>query len=238
MVIKMQISNKFMNWYHGNNETKKVPPKSGAARVVYIIMNYSGKLIVINFVFILCCIPMITIPAALAALNHYLIKIFRQGYGFSPSDFFGEFRNDLLKGIPLGLLTVTLGGYAYYLLSLAGNYKENNLGAITNGIGFGVLFISILMGTYFFVLMSMLDLSNKNIIKNTLILMVMEWKKSALLCAFIFTLWVAVLLLFPYSVLIMLIAGFSIQQLVVCAVVLPIVNARIVEPYENRKCNC
>ena len=108
----MQISKKFMNWYHGNNETQKVPPKSGVARVVYIIMNYSGKLIVINVIFILCCIPIITIPAAFAALNHYLIKIFRQGYGFGLSDFFEEFRNDLLKGIPLGMLTGALGSYA------------------------------------------------------------------------------------------------------------------------------
>lgn len=46
---------------------------------------------------LLCCIPVVTIPAALCAQNAYLGKMFRNGYGFDFSDYWKEFKSSLWK---------------------------------------------------------------------------------------------------------------------------------------------
>nr|WP_314463013.1 DUF624 domain-containing protein [uncultured Clostridium sp.] len=232
----MGILNKFMSWYHGDNETEKAPPKSGIKRVVYILLNYTGKLILVNFIFLLCCIPVITIPAALTALNRYLIKILRVGYGFSLLDYVMEFKNNLFKGIPLGIVIGIICFYGYYLLSLANNFMPGVQQEMITGIGFGVLSLGLLSGSYIFVLAAMLNLAGKHLLKNAVILMIVEWKMSLLLEVTIWGMGFAVLAFAPYSILAVLPIGFSMLQLAVCAIINPVVNKRIIEPYERRNC--
>lgn len=232
----MGVLNKFMSWYHGDNETEKEPPKSGIKRVAYILLNYTGKLILVNIIFLLCCIPVFTIPAALTALNRYLIKILRTGYGFSLWDYAREFKKNLLKGIPLGILIGIICFYGYYLLSLANNYPPGAEQNMISGIGFGVLSMGLLFGAYTFVLAAMLNLANKNLLKNAAILMIVEWKTSLLLEVTILGLGSAMLAFVPYSMMAVLLVSFSVQQLAVCAWVNPVVNKRIIEPYERRNC--
>jgi hypothetical protein len=232
----MGILNKFMSWYHGDNETEKEPPRSGIKRVAYILLNYTGNLVLVNILFLLCCIPVITIPAALTALNRYLIKILRIGYGFSLLDYTLEFKKTLLKSIPLGLMVGVICFYGYYLLSLANNFQPGAQQNMISGIGFGVLSVGFLLGAYVFVLAAMLDLAGKHLLKNAAILMIMEWKTSLLLELVIWGMGFAMLAFAPYSIIIVLPIGFSMQQLAVCALINPVVNKRIIEPYERRNC--
>lgn len=229
----MQITNGFMNWYHGNNEKEQEPPKGGIRRVGYILCNYFGKLVLINMLFILFSIPVVTLPAALVALNRYLIKIVRVGYGFSISDFLKEFRANIFKSIPVGIFTGGLGLYAYYLLSLAGNYERNLEGSLISCIGFGVLIIFILLSSYSYVLLAMLDLPNISIIKNALILLLIEWKSSVLLVFIDLCIYILAFSFAPYSIIVMVLIGFSLQQLFLCAIINQVVERRILVPYEN-----
>lgn len=86
-----------MDWYQGNNDKEKETPAGGIKRVGYVLWNYVGRLVVVNMLFLLCCIPIVTIPAALAALNRYLLGIYRVGYGFSLEDYWKEFKSGILK---------------------------------------------------------------------------------------------------------------------------------------------
>ncbi len=232
----MGILNKFMSWYHGDNESEKEPPRSGIRRLAYILINYTGKLVLVNILFLLCCIPVLTIPAALTALNRYLIKILRIGYGFSLWDYFKEFKNNLIKSIPLGIIVGLICFYGYYLLSLANNFLPGIQQNMILGIGFGVLSLGLILGAYLFVLGAMLDLSGRHLLKNAVILMIVEWKMSLLLEVTIVGIGFVMLAFAPYSIMIVLLMGFSIQQLAICAIINPVVNKRIIEPYERRKC--
>lgn len=232
----MNITERFNNWYQGNNDYEKEPPRTGIRRIGYLAWNFTGKLVAVNLLFLLCCIPVVTIPAAVSSLNFYLGKMFRDGYGYSISDFWKEFRRGLRKHILPGLLIFGIGFYAYYLMSLAGNFAGSAFKDIIFGIGTGVLVIDIVLGSYYFVLASMLELPVRHLLKNTLILMVLEWKRSFLLGVETILFLVMVLAFMPYSV-IALILGFSIQQLAVYAVVGPCVINRIVKPYE-KTCSC
>lgn len=232
----MGILNKFMSWYHGDNENEKEPPRNGIRRVAYILINYTGKLVLVNILFLLCCIPIITIPAALTALNRYLIKILRIGYGFSLWDYAKEFKNNLIKSVPLGIIVGIICFYGYYLLSLANNFLPGIQQNLILGIGFGVLSLGLILGAYLFVLGAMLDLSGRHLLKNAVILMIVEWKMSLLVEVTIGGIGFAMLAFAPYSVMIILLMGFSMQQLAICAIINPVVNKRIIEPYERRKC--
>jgi hypothetical protein len=232
----MGILNKFMSWYHGDNESEIEPPRSGIRRVAYILINYTGKLVLVNILFLLCCIPVITIPAALIALNRYLIKILRIGYGFSLWDYTREFKKNLLKSIPFGIIVGIICFYGYYLLSLANNFLPGIQQNMIFGIGFGVLSLGLILGSYLFVLGAMLDLSGRHLLKNAVILMIVEWKMSVLLEVTIVGIGFVMLAFAPYSIMIVLLMGFSIQQLAICAIINPVVNKRIIEPYERRKC--
>lgn len=229
----MKIGQRFSDWYLGNNETEKEPPKGGLKRVFYLIVNYSGKIILINIIFILSCLPIFTIPAAITALNKYILKVFRIGYGFSLSDYFTEFKNGILKCLPLGIMVGAMDFYAYYLLSLANNFTQPYQKSVITGIGIAFLFIGILSGSYIFMLSAMLELPNKHIIKNSFILIILEWKTSILIFLSILFTDFLILLFIPYSILLILFGFIVWQQLLVCSLINPIVNRRIIEPYEK-----
>ncbi len=231
----MKFLNKFMDWYHGINDMEKEPPRSGIKRVGYIIWNYSGRLVLINLIFIVCCIPIITIPASITALNSYLLKIFREGYNFSISDYFEEFKKSVWKCLPHGILVGLICFYAYYMLSLASNFPQGIYHDMVIGIGLGVMVIGILLGSYFFVLAAMLDLPGKYLLKNSIIIMGVEWQTSLCMAATIFVFWIGILATAPYSILFTLLCGFSLQQLCICAFVNPIIEKRIFKPYEQQK---
>ena len=175
----MRLTKRFMDWYQGNNDKEKETPAGGIKRVGYVLWNYVGRLVVVNMLFLLCCIPIVTIPAALAALNRYLLGIYRVGYGFSLEDYWKEFKSGILKNLPAGLLTGGLGFYAYYLMSLAGNFDRGTIHDVLIGCGMGVMIFAILIGAYYFVMSAMLDLGAGALLKNTLILMTVEWKLLA-----------------------------------------------------------
>lgn len=229
----MNIMKRFTDWYRGNNDIEKEPPRSGPKRVGYIIVNYPGKLIAANLLFLLCSVPVITIPAALSALNCYIGRIFRIGYGAEYSDFLKEYRHGLVRYLPHGILAGGVGFYAYYLLSLANNFPQGGQREIVTGIGAGVAIIAALLFAYVFVLTSMVDLPFRHIFKNAAILILLEWKRSVIVVCDAALFIGAALLFFPHSVFWLLAAGFSVHQLVVCAAVCPAVLKRIVEPFEK-----
>ncbi len=211
---------------------EKPSPKGGAARFFFLFTTYFWSLIGINLLFVLCCLPVVTIPASLCALNRYLIKMVRDGVGFSAEDYRKEWKAQLLKSLPAGILCALPFCYAYYLLSMSA-------GANGSGIvfAFGVFWVlfGLLFGSYVFVLLSMLDLPLNILLKNTLILMAAEWRTSlCVLGATVFTL-AAGWILFPYSLPVFVLFWFAWLQLALCCSINEPVQKRIIGPYEEQQ---
>ena len=217
----MRLTKRFMDWYQGNNDKEKETPAGGIKRVGYVL-------------FLLCCIPIVTIPAALAALNRYLLGIYRVGYGFSLEDYWKEFKSGILKNLPAGLLTGGLGFYAYYLMSLAGNFDRGTTHDVLIGCGMGVMIFAILIGAYYFVMSAMLDLGAGALLKNTLILMTVEWKMSIVIVVTVVIAGGILLALAPYSLFLLLTIGVSFPQMLVYACVNRAVERRILQPFERQ----
>ena len=205
---------KIADWYFGNNDRERETPKRGPARVLYLCWNYTGSLCLSGLLFLLCCIPVVTIPAALCAQNAYLGKMFRNGYGFDFSDYRKEFKSSLWKHLPAGLLLGVLGFYGYYLMS--------------------VILVTITITGWYFVQASMLELSVKQLLHNAWILALAEWKRSLIFMVESLVFAGIMLLTTPFS-LILLIPGTALYLLSAYAAIEPGIEKRVVQPFEKSK---
>lgn len=210
----------------------KPSPKKGPARFFFLFTTYFWHLIGINMLFVLCCLPIITIPASLCALNRYLILMVRDGVGFSVSDYWKEWKGQLLRSLPAGIVCAFPFGYGYYLLSMSSGVHGNGM-VFAFGL-FWVLF-GLMFGSYVFVLCAMLDLPLGALFKNVIILMISEWKVCLCVLAITAITLAGGLMFFPYSMLILFVCWFAWLQLVLCCMINGPVQKRIIGPYEEQQ---
>lgn len=79
--------------------------KSG--KLLAFIMKI-GDLFFLNLLYILCCIPVVTVGAATAALYRCAIKMVKKEDSYLTGDFFSSFRRNFPKATILFLLTVAI----------------------------------------------------------------------------------------------------------------------------------
>ncbi len=77
-----------------------------------VVFNFINKLvdgIVLSIIWGICCIPIVTIGPACAALYYTVVKTIRRERGEAVREFFGAFRKNLKKGVIINLILLTLG---------------------------------------------------------------------------------------------------------------------------------
>ena len=79
-------------------------PQEGSRRFFYLLWTYIWKLVWLNVAFLIFCIPVITIPAAISAMDRALIVLVRSGNVLLWEEFRDEFKRDFGACLPLGLL--------------------------------------------------------------------------------------------------------------------------------------
>jgi len=66
-------------------------------------LNKTGQLIALSALWLLCCIPLFTIPAATTALYYAVCKSIRFDTGSAVKEFIRSFRANLLRGMAAGI---------------------------------------------------------------------------------------------------------------------------------------
>ena len=209
--------------YDLHTTTEKETPKKGLLRLFYLLRNEAGKLILLNLIFVISCLPVFTIPAAICAQNRYLMKMVRDGYGFSLDDYRKEFRTELLRSIPTGALFGAVFFYAYYLLSFAGQLPGIQ-GRFSVMIAVICLIVATVVSAYTFVLLSQYDMPLLKILKMAGLIALAQWQctlKIIVAAAIFFS---CIFLFLPLSVIYLLIAGCSVLQLTVCCFIAPVLE--------------
>lgn len=85
-------------------------------RAFWRFMNKFADLVILNVVFIVCCIPIVTIGPAYTALYYTVMKTVRKERGYAIRNFFHSFKQNLLQGITIWMIFLVLGTAAGYLL--------------------------------------------------------------------------------------------------------------------------
>lgn len=214
-------------------EGKGLPtPQSGTRLFFYLLWNHGFRLVGLNFMTLACCIPVITAPAAICAMNRVLIKLVREANVLLWEEFRDEFRMDFLASLPLGLL---YGGgmfTAYFLMSLGMGNSGNFFGMVFFALGVVLAWFSVSQGAYAFLLRAMLPLRNRDILRNARA-MASGTGCFGWLPPLVVSVEAAALgILFPFS-LILLAPFFPVLgQYVICFFLNSPIQRRIIDPWE------
>ena len=174
------------------------------------LFHFLGTLfdfVVLNFIFLLSCIPIITIGPALSALYYVVLKEVRGEHGYVVSSYFRAFKENLLNS------TLTFVIYAIMLLVLVFNLAFwFQISTILGNIIFCILIILtiiyILSFIYVFALNARFEASIKNTIKNSILIALSNPTQSLILLA-IFAVSIALTYILPEFRIFLLLFGFS-----------------------------
>lgn len=208
-------------------------PQEGSRRFFYLLWTYIWKLVWLNVVFLVFCVPVITIPAAISAMDRALIVLVRDGNVLLWEEFRDEFRRDFRASLPLGLIFGALLFLSYYLLSLALGNLTNMLGPVAFAIGLFVLFFALGRGSYAFLLRAMFDLTTGEILKNANAMAAVRGGRG--LAAVLLDLCGLFLVyaFFPYSLIAVALIGVSLHHFLLCYLLNAPIQERIIGPWEE-----
>lgn len=205
-------------WYEPKKDTpgidKNAPKKKGMMRYLETLWREFFSLIKLNLLFIVSCLPIVTIPAALTAMNRITVTMVRDRNYFMLHDYMDAFKRDfwtsLLSGLLFLVAFIIFGVSTWFYYMLAAN--ANKFFLVFAGASLGLLLIVFGGATFFFPMLAMVELSTKMLLKNSVIMVFTCFKRSfpAILLSLMFLL-VSIGLL-PFSMIFILFALFSLTS--------------------------
>jgi uncharacterized membrane protein YesL len=189
------------------------PPDKGLKRFAFILKTHFFKLIRLNLLFILFCIPVITIPASMAGMTRVLMRLTREGICDMWTDFWKEFKTEFTQRL-LAWLILTVIPVIVAMLPVLFIVETP-----TTGLWIALSAVSYAIQCYLFPLWTILDVSLKANIRNAFALCLMEWKRSLLILITAGGVHVFCFLFFPVSAPLLLLISFSFAQLIICVIV-------------------
>lgn len=132
-------------------------------------LNRVGDLMIMNFLMIFCCIPVITAGAAFTAMHYVLLKIVRGEEGYLIKGFFKSFKENFRQATAIWLL-ILLVIAVFVGDSLIFNYSALDF---PKAVVIAVVAVAVLLAmvvVYVFPLQARFENSVKNTIKNAMIL--------------------------------------------------------------------
>lgn len=208
-------------FYRANREGAGRPlPRTGPLRLVLISGTHFWKLIGANLLFVLFSLPVITLPAALCALNRVCLLIYREGNCFLWMEFWREFRRSFWRSLlPAALFgALTFAGYFFMSLGAAnGIYPVWCM--LFWSLGIFAAASGIVWGAYFFVLVALLNQNNRNILKNAFLLCMIRPSRALAVLVIVLGMSFIAMILMPIFVVALILLWFSLVQMAICYLV-------------------
>ncbi len=211
-------------------------PETGWARLGVMALTHFWKLITANLLFVLFSLPVITLPAALTALNRVCVIIYKDGNIFLWEEFRKEFKRSILRSIlpGLGFALLLFGGY--FFMSLGnGNLQRGFVGVVFWAFGILMAAVAVILGEYFFVVSSVLDIGVGGAMKNSLLLWMSRPGSGLLILVWVALLSVAMAALLPIGLVLLLLIWAVLAQYPVSFLVYDVTEDLVLIPYEEQQ---
>lgn len=140
---------------------------------VFRFLSRITDIILLNLLFLICCIPIITIGPSVTALYYCMLKIVRNHDSSITEMFFHSFRDNLKQGALLTLIFLACTLFLVFDILLC-NIFELSLASFIKAFLYIFLFILIAMMSYAFPLLAQFENSIKNILKNSFIISILN----------------------------------------------------------------
>lgn len=197
-------------------------------RVWYLLKTSWAELVQLNLLTLLCCVPVLTIPAALLAQQRILICLCGSDGCRLARDYFAEFCRSLRAGFALDLLLLPMAVMMYVLAGYSSYFSQNATGLVILALMVFAVFWSWAVYSYAFVMRAAMDLTWMDVLRNALLLSVMEIRNdvSLLLPLLLFG---AGLFFLPYTCVLFLLCLLSVCGMLTSCMVFPVLQRRLVK---------
>lgn len=198
------------------------PEKSRLVRFFAIYFTRFWKLISLNALYLLFCLPVVTIGPATVAMAYVLRRYTEEKLTYVWSDFSKTFKGDFKGGFLLSLVFTAGSGIAgvaayFYLMQALSNPAFFVLFAICLLLLLVVFFAFM----HAVILLTAVELSFSNIIKNALILSITSMRTTAFAFVLCFLIGLIVAVLLPASLLLVVLLAPVTQWYIVVFMLFP-----------------
>lgn len=193
------------------------------ARLWYLLTTHVPRLIRANFICVVFCLPVITIPAALCALHAVVLQYYRIGYGDVWPSFWKEFWQNFWQKTLVSMLLLALPFGGWFLGGMFAEWASYVGAAILAVFGLCVL-------AWLYPQLALLKLPFWTALQNAALLMAIEtWKNLWILLILLITAGLMILA-WPLSALLFLFLIPVLPVVLLTAVTQPVLDERLVQP--------
>lgn len=225
----------------GPGVAKNAPKKKPFFEFWELYFRKFWKLLQLNLLTALFCIPVVTIGPALAGMTKVLRNYRLEKNSFIFHDFWKGFSKNLKQSIPVGLLDILFAVSAYAALQVyPAMYKnsDNAVYIVLCVISVSFALTLLMMNFYIFPMIVATDLSLANIIKNSFFLTCVGLKKNiiTLIIVVLIGLFLGVMiLLHPLSAIIIPIWPITFLGFLIMFNSYPLIQKYVIDPYYEER---
>lgn len=233
----MSYKNPFDYESTGAGISKNAPKKKRIFEFFDMFFNKFWRLLGLNAIYMLFCLPIVTIGPATAGVTKVLRNFSQRRPTFLWGDFIESFKKNMKQAIPMGLidififLSVACGCYIYP------KQVENtgsNMWYIPFIMSIAVGITVFIMSGYAYLMIVSTNLSFKDILKNSFYLTCVCAKQSLitfLICVAIVTVGIFLFITNDYAKCCIIFAPATMIGLIVCFNFYPIIQKYVINPY-------
>lgn len=174
----------------------------------FAVMGRVADLIILNVIFLICCLPVVTIGASLTALHYVTLKMARNEESYIVRSFFKSFKQNFKQATIIHLIMLVIGAVLYLDLNIV-NYFDKPVSQILYVFFIALGIIYLLVFLYLYPVLAKFYNSIKNTFLNAFLMAIRHLPYTVLM---------AVITLAPASVF--LIQSFRVQSTVLMLLIL------------------
>ena len=167
-------------------------------------LSTTADLIMLNLLTILCCLPVVTVGAALTALNTAAIKIVRGEETAPVKDYFRAFRVNFKKGTILGLVFLLV-----FAVLIVDYLAAGNAVSILRPVIAAIALLVLMLGQYAFAMLARYENTLRGTLKNAMLLSIGYFPRTLGMAVFAAALWLLAIQFLRYGAPILFLFGFS-----------------------------
>lgn len=187
-------------------------PRYGRERIAFVISGHWMELLGMNLLFLLCCLPVITIPSAIAGMTRIVMLWTRDAAKVDfRKEYWSGFRRRFAERLLLWLVIALPPVSAAAMLTMAGASGKATVVFFLLGA------VSFLVQCYWFPVTEIIGISLTSALKNAFLLIAADWRTSLKLLFSIGLIYAVSIVFYLYAVPLALIGLFSFSSCFICA---------------------
>lgn len=144
------------------------------------IMDKFSSIVLLNILWIVCCIPVVTIGAATTALYYVTLKLVRDEESYIVKSYFKSFALNFRQATGIWAMVLVFLGILYFDFSVL-NTSESPISHVITILLYVLIFFFIMVMCYVFPLLAKFDNTVFNTVKNSMFLSIIHAPKTFLL---------------------------------------------------------